>query len=77
MVILTYPFSDPSLENVQRRVAASCAGFADVRVRFDRELLHRPRTDLFAGDGHCNDAGYALMAEVVAAVVAELLEKRS
>jgi lysophospholipase L1-like esterase len=44
-----------------------------VRSRFDRELKAVERDTLFVADGHCNDQGYAIMAEEVAKVVATLL----
>ena len=49
------------------------AGFVPVMSRFGQELKRRARNELFVRDGHCNDAGYALMAELVAPAVAAAL----
>ncbi len=76
VVLLTYPFHQPDVDQVQRRAAAILdAPIVPIRERFDAELKTRARTDLFVADGHCNDAGYGLMAEEVAAVMTPLLEQ--
>jgi hypothetical protein len=74
MVLLTYPFHHKSVEPAQEE-AADMLGVPLVRVRsrFDRELKAVERDTLFVADGHCNDQGYAIMAEEVAKVVATLL----
>lgn len=74
VVVLSYPFFQPDVEAVQREVAQALgAPFVPVRERFDRELRTRDRGELFARDGHCNDAGYAIVAEMAAAAVLPLL----
>jgi lysophospholipase L1-like esterase len=74
VVIVGYPFPHPGLEAIQRKVAAKLAApFIDVRARFDHELQTRAREELFVRDGHCTDAGYVLIAELVAPTVLSLL----
>lgn len=76
MVILGYPFHQQQVEQNQR-AAAQALGvpFVAIGERFDRELRTRTVVDLFVPDGHCNDAGYAILAEMVAQAVAPLLTK--
>lgn len=74
VVVLSYPFFQPQVEEAQRAAAEALgATFVLVRERFDRELRTRPRSDLFVRDGHCNDAGYAIVAELAADAVQPLL----
>lgn len=76
LVLVGYPYFQEPVERVQREVAAAAGvPFVAVRERFDRELQTRARTELFVPDGHCNDAGYAIVAELVADVVAPLLQR--
>jgi lysophospholipase L1-like esterase len=76
MVLLSYPFEQQQVEELQR-TAAQVLGvpFLSIRERFDRELKTRKHDELFVADGHCNDAGYAIMAELVAEAVAPLLAR--
>ena len=75
LVVLSYPFAHPRLEDVQRRAAARLgAPFVFVRERFDHELTTKAWDDLFVKNGHCNDAGYAIVAEMAAAAVADALK---
>jgi len=74
VVLVSYPFSQPPVEHAQRAAADELAcPFVDVRSRFDRELENRPREDLFVKDGHCNDAGYEIVAEIVSSRIVDLL----
>jgi lysophospholipase L1-like esterase/tetratricopeptide (TPR) repeat protein len=74
VVVLDYPFPHPGLERIQREVAQRLgAPLVAVRARFDRELKTRARTELFVRNGHCNDAGYAIVAELAATAIAPLL----
>jgi len=76
MVILSYPFHQEPVECQQRDAAQALgAPFVRIRERFDRERKSKQRADLFVPDGHCNDGGYAIMAEMVAEVVAPLLTR--
>ncbi len=71
VVVLSYPFYSPEVEPEQIAAAATLgASFVPVRERFDAELKARPRSDLFVRDGHCSDAGYAIVAEMVAEQIA-------
>lgn len=67
LVLLLYP--EPiGLEPAVRRVCqAGLAALVDPQPRFAEELQRRNWSELFASDGHCNDAGYALLAEIVCA----------
>jgi hypothetical protein len=66
--IATYPEREPLVDRAIRRGAAA-AGQApiDLALAFDEALRARPRSELFVMDGHCNDAGYALVAATIAA----------
>jgi hypothetical protein len=65
--LLTYPAHVADVERIQRRVAdkLGCA-LVPIRERIEAELATKKRADLFIPDGHCNDGGYAIMAEMVA-----------
>ncbi|HKB16010.1 MAG TPA: GDSL-type esterase/lipase family protein [Planctomycetota bacterium] len=69
-VLLTYPLSQPVVESVVREISEStgCV-WLDLRPEFERLLQTRKPSELFIPDGHCNDAGYGVMAGVVAADV--------
>jgi lysophospholipase L1-like esterase len=76
VVVVGYPFANPALERIQGEVAAALgAPFAPTQPRFARELTTTARETLFVRDGHCSDAGYALVAEELAAVVGPLLAR--
>lgn len=76
VVLLSYPFFNAELEGTLREAATALAvPFVAVRERFDEELQHRSREQLFVRDGHCSDAGYAIVAALVADAVAPLLAK--
>ena len=73
-LVVGYPFRHDGLEGAQRRAAQRLgAPFVDVRAAFTAALQGVDRSALFVANGHCNDAGYELLAKVVAdAVVAAL-----
>ena len=74
LVILDYPFPHPELERIQHDVAdALPATQVSIRARFDQELKTRKKAELFVRNGHCNDAGYRIMAEQTAAAISPLL----
>ena len=76
LVVLGYPFPHPQLEAVQRAAAERLqAPFVPLRERFDRELATRPWDDLFVKNGHCNDTGYTIVAELAAAAVDAALKR--
>lgn len=65
-VLLSYPFRDRH----QARVFARFSADAELRrvalhIEFERLLGHRSREELFVPDGHCNDAGYEVIARLV------------
>jgi len=75
VVILNYPFRQESVMKCQQAAAESLgAEVALVQDRFAEELKTKERAELFVQDGHCNDGGYALMADVVAPLVVECLK---
>ncbi|MSR47913.1 MAG: hypothetical protein EXS13_12770 [Planctomycetes bacterium] len=69
-VILSYPFVSAELRPVQKAVAeeVNCR-FVDLAPHFEKLLIGRPRSDYFVPDNHCNDAGYAVVAELVEAAL--------
>lgn len=76
LVILSYPFHQALVEQRQREVAQSLGvPFVAIRERFDVELQSRAPQELFVADGHCSDAGYAIMAAMVAQAIAPLLRR--
>jgi len=75
VVLVTYPFLQEGTLRVQQQVAEDLGiGLAHVTDRFTEELKTRDRTELFVPDGHCNDGGYALIAEVTAPLVLDALK---
>lgn len=76
VVVVGYPFANPALERAQREVASALgAPFVPVEPGIAREVAARGREALFVRDGHCSDAGYAIVARDVAAAVAPLLAR--
>ncbi len=74
LVILSYPFPHPELERIQHEVAEALpATLVSIRARFDKELETRRKAELFVRNGHCNDAGYRIMAELTATAISPLL----
>lgn len=74
LVILDYPFPHPELERIQHEVADDLsATLVSVRAHFDQELETRKKTELFVRNGHCNDTGYSIMAELTATAISPLL----
>lgn len=67
-VLVSYPFRSlvaPVLRSVAQQTKA---GWVEVGAEFERRLAAGGRReDFFVPDGHLNDAGYLLLAEVVAA----------
>lgn len=66
-VVLGYPFRDRNLHEVLDRLASD----DDLRRvtlhhEFDRLQKTAPRETWFVPDGHCNDAGYEIVARLVA-----------
>jgi hypothetical protein len=69
-IVLGYPFHTDTTDRIQRDVAAELhATFVPLAPKFDELLRGRDRSELFVADGHCNDAGYAVMAQEVAAAL--------
>ncbi|MFY9343244.1 MAG: hypothetical protein WAT39_12180, partial [Planctomycetota bacterium] len=74
VVLVSYPFRQHDVERAQRDMAeASGLRFVAVHERFEREIAAGRRAELFVADGHCTDAGYGLIAELVAEAIAPLL----
>jgi lysophospholipase L1-like esterase len=69
IVFLTYPFQS-NLNTLVRHVArTSGAPVVDLERDFTNRLASVPRDELFVADGHLNDRGYAIVADLVAADV--------
>lgn len=65
-VFLGYPFHS-TVNTAARSVANETgAGWIDVPAVFARRLASDRREDLFVADGHLNDRGYAILADLVA-----------
>lgn len=66
-ILVGYPnrvsFPDQAFEAIS---AATGTRFVSTVARFEEELGGRPPSALFVADGHCNDAGYRLLAEIIA-----------
>ena len=74
-VLLTYPFPILDVEAVQVELARTTeAELVAIRERFQSELRRRSREELLIPDGHCNDAGYALMGRMAAEMARKLLD---
>lgn len=70
VLLCTYPWNGGSIERAQRAAAEKeHVRFVDLATRFDVLLRTRKREELFVPDGHCNDAGYAIIAEEIAAAL--------
>jgi hypothetical protein len=65
----SYPFNGAQNQVVRNTAAARAIDFVAVSERFERELTTRRREELFVADGHCSDAGYAIMAEEIGRAV--------
>lgn len=75
VLVLGYPLQVRDIEAVQRDVArAAGVPFVPVMPAFARELATVSRDTLYIRDGHCNDRGYALMAETAMPAVLEALK---
>lgn len=71
-LVLSYPFCPGDVSAIQSQVASTQgARWIDVCSRFERELETRPWHELFVPDGHCTEAGYAIIAELVAEAILE------
>jgi lysophospholipase L1-like esterase len=69
-ILLSYPFCPEDLGAIQSRVAREKGTlWVDVCSRFERELETRPWNELFVSDGHCTEAGYEIIADLVADAV--------
>lgn len=70
-LLLDYPFKDPRHKDLVDTVGVNMkAQRVEIRPRFAAKILRVQREGLFLKDDmHCNDAGYGLMAEVVAAAL--------
>jgi lysophospholipase L1-like esterase len=66
-ILLSYPTRRPRLERSIQRVAQdSGAEWLDMATAFAQRIASRDPAEYFiVEDGHCNDAGYRVMAEVV------------
>ena len=66
-VLLGYPFAERVVDLVLEKVRrAGEAQTLEVRTHFDTVLRAKRWDELFVIDGHCNDAGYQVLAELVA-----------
>jgi lysophospholipase L1-like esterase len=69
-LLLTYPnCTEPSGEVATRVAHTSGVQLVDVCKRFRNELETKPREMLFTSDDHCTEAGYEIIAEMVAEAI--------
>ena len=67
VVLLTYPIERRDVTAAVRRVARDLGcDIIDVFAEFRARVPAADLSGLFIADGHCNDAGYRLMGEIVA-----------
>ena len=78
VIIGTYPFLDQDLLDAQSDVAQSrnlvlvdCAAAITEEARES----NTPRGNYFIADGHCNDAGYEVMAEAIHAAMLPMIDR--
>ncbi|MFY9345614.1 MAG: GDSL-type esterase/lipase family protein [Planctomycetota bacterium] len=64
-VLLCYPVIQKAEDHLRRAALANRTPFVEVHTLFDARRGPRPWQEFRAPDGHCNDAGYRLMAEIV------------
>lgn len=65
-VVLCYPWRRPADEVLRRVAAEHGARFVPVSDEFARRTAGVAKATLRSPDGHCNDAGYAILAAIVA-----------
>ncbi len=76
-LLLTYPKPvDDQVERVRAVAAALGVTVVDPSAAFVRAAAERPDEPLFVPDGHCNDAGYALLAQQVADAILSVAQRR-
>jgi lysophospholipase L1-like esterase len=77
VLLLCYPERLALMDDLSEQVARDeHTWWVDPSPAFAQALRTRPRDQLFVPDGHCNDAGYALMAEQVAAEILRHVPER-
>ena len=77
LVVIGYPFHSELLETVFRRVCEQeQLSFIDIAKTFEVLQQDHARSDFFIPDGHCNDRGYAVMADRIAPALSERLRDR-
>lgn len=73
---VSYPFRAEDEEIAAAVALETGSTFVNVRERFERELAGRAWEELFVVDNHCNDTGYAILAEEVGAAIARWRAQR-
>lgn len=76
-VMLSYPWRNVATATLRKAAAAHDVTFLDVEAEFATRTVGRPRMELTAPDGHCNDEGYAIMANIVEERLLPLVQARS
>ncbi|MCA8943179.1 MAG: hypothetical protein KDB80_11520, partial [Planctomycetes bacterium] len=67
-----YPFLDPALDEAVRRVAERTGvELVSIHARFPQDRARHAA--LFVADGHCNDAGYRIVAQAFADAIERLV----
>jgi lysophospholipase L1-like esterase len=75
-ILVTYPY-EWDIHAAHARVAAELGvALVETDAAFAARRTAEPSVDLFVTDGHCNDAGYRLLAQLVAVAVGAALDGR-
>jgi lysophospholipase L1-like esterase len=75
-LVLCYPFGNRPDEALRSAAEARDEGFVEVGRLFAQRMGTRSAAELKAPDGHCNDEGYRIMAEIVADTLVPLLRAK-
>ncbi len=77
VVLMTYPGRNAPVHRSMRRLADELdLDLVDQVAAFEERIEPSALADHFIPDGHCNDAGYAVMAAVVAETVEKIVRSR-
>lgn len=75
-VVLCYPWNTPACSVLRRTADEHGVAFVDVITPFTARIAGRPVEEVRAPDGHCNDAGYGIVAGIVEERLLPLLRGR-
>jgi hypothetical protein len=64
-VVVGYPGPDPANGTLRQAAEEKGVAFVDIEATFKERVPEAEKDSYFVLDGHCNDRGYALVAEAV------------